>query len=585
MQRVKALLEPKMEPQGQSRSLKRKIIIYLCIFSYACSFCSIFYHFNYPKLVNSTISELFHCQTFEKASGASHETLNYIISDTEYVNETIVKLQNIVRIPTEIADNHPDPGSNKDAEMYKPFYTLHEQLEADFPLIWSKLQVQKVNELALLITWKGSDESLKPLLFASHLDVVPVERQTWDEWKHPPFSADIEYDPEDYLKSTVWGRGSFDDKNMLIGELQAVELLLSKGFEPKRGIIIAVGSDEEASGFFGAQKINEVLLERYGEGGIYAIVDEGLNGIQVKEGVHIASPGTGEKGFINFWIHLTTPGGHSSVPPDHTSIGIVSGLLKKIESQKFPVLFTEKNPVSQWYQCVAQYSPDMDNELRFDFLNAMNDEESNAHVISYLLETGGKKVEYLLRTSQAIDIIDGGFKANALPETVSVLINSRVALESTVNETMTKFINQIKETCAEYDLGLEYNGLEIIEKTEYGSFSVEIDVGRDPIPSSPNNDVWKHFAGSIKSFYEDVVFPARFENPPNELVIAPTIMSGNTDCMNYLSLTDNIYRFQPGFISPDTIGTIHSVNEHVDFETVMNSVAFVYHYIEAVQLV
>lgn len=569
--------------RGPVTAKRRVLSLLTSLVSIICFLFLLKNFYNHEILNISDDGKLFQCQTYDKVSGGSTDDLNYIISDESFINGTIGKLQNIIRIPTEVSDERPDPGTHPDEDMYKPFYELHKQLEHDFPLVWSKLQVEIVNNLALLISWKGTDESLKPLMFASHMDVVPVERKTWDEWRHPPFSGNIEFDSDNILNSKIWGRGSFDDKNMLIGELQALELLLSQDFQPERGIVLAVGSDEEASGQFGAAKINEILMERYGDDGIYAIVDEGLNGIKKQEGVYMASPGTAEKGFINFWIHLTTPGGHSSVPPDHTSIGIISSLVKKIESEKFPLWFTEKNPVSQWHQCAAQYSLEMDNSLRYDFLNAMNDEGSNARVIEYLLQTGGRSMEYLLRTSQAVDIIHGGFKSNALPETVSVLINSRVALESTVNETMTKFINQLKEISNENDLGLEYNGDELIKPTEHGTFFVEVVVGKDPAPPAPNNDAWKHFAGTVKSFYEDIIFPTKLEEDSTELVIAPTIMSGNTDCLHYLSLTENIYRFQPGFASKDTLGTIHSVNEHVDFETVMHTVAFVYHYINAVQ--
>lgn len=569
--------------RGPVTAKRRVLSLLTSLVSIICFLFLLKNFYNHEILNISDDGKLFQCQTYDKVSGGSTDDLNYIISDESFINGTIGKLQNIIRIPTEVSDERPDPGTHPDEDMYKPFYELHKQLEHDFPLVWSKLQVEIVNNLALLISWKGTDESLKPLMFASHMDVVPVERKTWDEWRHPPFSGNIEFDSDNILNSKIWGRGSFDDKNMLIGELQALELLLSQDFQPERGIVLAVGSDEEASGQFGAAKINEILRERYGDDGIYAIVDEGLNGIKKQEGVYMASPGTAEKGFINFWIHLTTPGGHSSVPPDHTSIGIISSLVKKIESEKFPLWFTEKNPVSQWHQCAAQYSLEMDNSLRYDFLNAMNDEGSNARVIEYLLQTGGRSMEYLLRTSQAVDIIHGGFKSNALPETVSVLINSRVALESAVNETMTKFINQLKEISNENDLGLEYNGDELIKPTEHGTFFVEVVVGKDPAPPAPNNDAWKHFAGTVKSFYEDIVFPTKLEEDSTELVIAPTIMSGNTDCLHYLSLTENIYRFQPGFASKDTLGTIHSVNEHVDFETVMHTVAFVYHYINAVQ--
>ncbi|CDO94343.1 unnamed protein product [Kluyveromyces dobzhanskii CBS 2104] len=575
-----------LEKHGEKHCFpaKRRVVSVLTSLVSVTCLLFLFQNFcNHEQVAVLKESQLFQCQTFDKVSGGSADILKYILGNDSFINGTISKLQNAVRIPTEVADERPDPGTHPDAKEYLPFYKLHEQLKKDFPLVWSKLDVKTVNNLALLITWKGSNESLKPLMFAAHLDVVPVEKKTWDDWKYPPFSAFIEYDSENILDSNVWGRGTFDDKNMLVGELQAVELLLSQGFQPERGIILALGCDEEASGQFGAAKINEVLVETYGDDGIYAIVDEGLNGIKKQDGVYIASPGTAEKGFINFWIHLNTPGGHSSVPPDHTSIGIISSLVTKIESKKFPLLFTEKNPVSEWYQCAAQYSEGMDKSLRYDFLNAMNDEDSNARVIEYLFETGGKKVGYLLRTSQAVDIIHGGFKSNALPETVSVLINSRVAMESSVNETMQKFVDQIKETCKEHGLGLQYEGTQLIDSSENGEFSVEISIGKDPVPSSPNNDAWKHFAGTVKSFYEDIVFPTKFEEESTELVIAPTIMSGNTDCLNYLSLTQNIYRFQPGFASEDTLGTIHSVNEHVNFETVMHTVAFVYHYINAVQ--
>ena len=101
------------------------------------------------------------------------------------------------------------------------------------------LTLTKVNTYGLLYEWKGSDNSLKPLLLAAHqgrfvrlrqscqlhpptestdtprcADVVPVEPRTVDQWTHPPYSG--YYDGE-----SIWGRGSFDDKSGLIGILYA----------------------------------------------------------------------------------------------------------------------------------------------------------------------------------------------------------------------------------------------------------------------------------------------------------------------------------------------------------------------------
>lgn len=47
----------------------------------------------------------------------------------------------------------------------------------------------QVNRFSLLLTWAGSEPSLAPVLFISHLDVVPTPDEA--AWTHPPFSAHL----------------------------------------------------------------------------------------------------------------------------------------------------------------------------------------------------------------------------------------------------------------------------------------------------------------------------------------------------------------------------------------------------------
>ena len=58
---------------------------------------------------------------------------------------------------------------------------------------------------SLLFTWKGTDETAKPMLLMAHMDVVPVEPGTESSWTHGPFSGDV-------ADGFVWGRGTLDDK-------------------------------------------------------------------------------------------------------------------------------------------------------------------------------------------------------------------------------------------------------------------------------------------------------------------------------------------------------------------------------------
>src|SRR3546814_3684118 len=74
-----------------------------------------------------------------------------------------------------------------------------------------------------------------------HQDVVPVTEGTEKDWKYPPFAGTI-------AEKAVWGRGTVDDKGSLIGLFEAIEALAKRGFQPKRGIYLVSGHDEEAGG-------------------------------------------------------------------------------------------------------------------------------------------------------------------------------------------------------------------------------------------------------------------------------------------------------------------------------------------------
>ncbi|KAJ2969728.1 hypothetical protein NUW58_g9912 [Xylaria curta] len=118
---------------------------------------------------------------------------------------------------------------------WETMYDFADYLKATFPLVYKTLALEKVNTHGLLYTWKGTDAGLRPTVFMAHQDVVPVAEETVDQWTHPPFSG---YFDGKY----IWGRGAADCKNNLIGILEAVELLINAGFEPKRTVIFSCRS-------------------------------------------------------------------------------------------------------------------------------------------------------------------------------------------------------------------------------------------------------------------------------------------------------------------------------------------------------
>ncbi len=60
-------------------------------------------------------------------------------------------------------------------------------------------------------------------------------------------------------------------------------------------------------------------------------------------GAQFALPGMGEKGYLDLQISVLTPGGHSSVPPEHTGIGIMSDVVAAIEAHPFEPTVSRAN--------------------------------------------------------------------------------------------------------------------------------------------------------------------------------------------------------------------------------------------------
>src|SRR5262249_15557296 len=135
----------------------------------------------------------------------------------------------------------------------------------------------------------------------------------------------------------IWGRGTLDDKQTVLGLLEAVDVLLAKGFQPKRTIYLAFGQDEEIGGLVGAGEVAQLLRWRRGQ--VAFVMDEGgvlSRGLVPGLSAPVAMVGTSEKGYLSLLLTAETAGGHSSVPPKESSIGILAAAVRSIERHPMP---------------------------------------------------------------------------------------------------------------------------------------------------------------------------------------------------------------------------------------------------------
>lgn len=377
-------------------------------------------------------------------------------------------------------------------------------------------------------------------------------------WDYPPWSGH-------YDGKYIWGRGSSDCKNQLIAVLETVELLLGANFKPKRTVLLSFGFDEETFGYHGAGNLSAVIHDRYGNDGLAVVIDEGA-GFESQWGTLFAKPGAAEKGSANVWITVRSPGGHSSIPHDHTSIGILSELVYLIESTQYPTRLYDENPYFTQLQCGAAYSPKFDPKLKKLLKERLSSHNTcAAHKDPLALEAAkiGPEIKYLLQTSQAVDIISGGVKVNALPERAQAIVNHRINVGETV-QVVFDHLTQVAAHVAQKH-GLKLHAFDEVEEPSSIVLSHR-DQYLIPAPVTP-------FDGSVESPFSVLAGTVRAVYG-TETIVTPGIMTGNTDTRYFWDLTKHIFRFAPGYDADDQagLGSIHTVNERVSVVNHINAV-------------
>ncbi|KAJ8586003.1 carboxypeptidase S [Rhizopogon salebrosus TDB-379] len=506
-----------------------------------------------PPHVNSTTCPQWPALRLTKHLELS-EDLDTAYNSEHFKRTAIQALGDAIRVPTESYDDNGPVGEDS---RWDTFAEFHRVLEASFPRVYESLNVTKVNTYGLVFHWEGSTTA-KPYLLAAHQDVVPVEDRTVKDWEHGPYSG--------YYDGTwIWGRGSCDDKSDLIRQLLAVDSLLEQGFSPARTLVLAYGFDEESKGIEGAGHLAQYLERAYGPDSFALLLDEGATYMDMG-GVILAAPSTSEKGYFDAKITVSTLGGHSSVPPSHTSIGLLSRFIAAVEDNAYEASLSRTGTAFATTQCLAAYSPMYPEDLRDLARKAVTDDAALKALQGRLLALD-PLYKAMLGTTQAVDLVEGGVKVNALPERASAVVNHRIAEHSSVDEVQQHLIDILTPIALKYDLAVVAFGSNV---TSGGAGQVTLtdflDTALEPSPVTPTGyGPWAILQASIR---------AAFESSPtlnsSNVVVSPSL---SIDTRFYWPLTKHIFRFSPTFES-DRYNGEHTVNEAIRADSLNEGVRF-----------
>jgi Gly-Xaa carboxypeptidase len=525
-----------------------------------------------------------------------------LVATPEQHERLINWLSGAVKVPTEVFDVMGEIGEDPRWDVFTDFANCKpiirrthivqltpSDLRDAFPRVHDRLTVTHVHMHGLVYEWAGADSGRKPLLLTAHQDVVPVEPSTVSQWSHAPFGGEL-------ADGRIWGRGATDDKSGLVGSLAAVELLLERGFVPARTVILALGYDEEAAGR-GAGYLSEWLEAKYGADSMAMLVDEG-NGLAPMYGQMFAVPAVAEKGYLDAEVRVETRGGHSSVPPPHTGIGLLALAVEALEENPYAPELPADSPLVDFVACAARYAPETPASLRKAVAKVVAsrdtksgvDKKALARVLDWFTSGAGALGPIgraLVSTTQAVDLVYGGVKANALPEVATAVVNHRVSIASRVADVQAHMIRVLKPVAREYGLALEAWGEEmlagtagkIILREAYGSLLETAPIS----PFTTESAAWRLLAGTTKA-----TWATRPGAKGDEVHMAPLMSTGNTDTKNYWNLTENIvssnpwlavykdqadkqYRF--AYLAPNVESyNIHTVDEFIEVDAFVEQV-------------
>ena len=399
---------------------------------------------------------------------------------------------------------------------FAPFERLQGLMREGYPRLMAAASLELVGH-SVLITLEGTRPDLPGILLLAHQDVVPVAEGTEGLWEHPPFSGHLD-------DEWVWGRGALDIKEMLMGELEACELLLARHGRPARTIWLCFGEDEEVTSRGAC-----ALAAELGRRGAHAAfsLDEGVS--TFSDGAAWGAPGEvlgdvclSQKGYLDLRLTAAGAGGHSSNP---FGVTLLERFCRAVSSVAGALPHPLPTPlVSHAFSLLA--------------------DKVTQEPLRSLARGGGRRAEALARaaarvpslyplvtTTMAVDMLDGGSSAaNVMPGDVSATVNFRLLPPDTAEDVMSWVVPALEGT---------HVTAEVVHETPAGRMDEPRGMGYDAL------------LGVLGRYHPGVTF-------------LPSIVCGGTDSVRYEAVCDSLLRFTPFRPAPSELSRgVHGTNERI----------------------
>lgn len=245
----------------------------------------------------------------------------------------------------------------------------------------------------------------------------------------------------------------------------------------------------------------------------------------------IAVIGVAEKGIMTLRMTVKQNGGHASTPPRMTATVRLARAIVRLNNKPFPAAFSSVN-----VQMISTLGAHATGMLRFAFTNLWLTRALLLRVFRAL----GDETRAIVQTTQAVTQLSGSQAHNALAETAEADVNIRIAIGSSVADTIEHVRRAVRDP-------------EVTLTPLHPS---------EPSAVSPaEGPGWQLLQDAVAQVYPGTI-------------VAPYVMLGASDSRHFTAISDNVYRFTPFQMSTEERGTLHARNERIRVSTFLRGIEF-----------
>jgi len=433
---------------------------------------------------------------------------------TPVLNPTAALLQELIRIDTSNPPGHE--GAIDDLLMAKL-----RPLGFDVTVVPTPV----AGKSHLIARLRG-DGSRRPVLVASHADVVGVEKE---KWTVDPFGAAVK-------DGRIYGRGAIDFKGGIAVFARAVMQLAENKVALARDVIFVVEADEEAAPYnttwlaqtHWADLDCEFALN---EGGWIMADDNGH--------VRYVSVSTADKSSIAVILTARGTSTHSSMPRPDNAIFALAKALSKLANYETPVQLTAST--RRFFTTLANTSIPPMSRYFHDLLGT----DTAAAIRADREISKDPLLHAILRNTIAPVMLNGGFRSNVIPGSADATVNVRTIPGTDPNQIVRDFERIINDPAVTVRLSTP-------------------SAGPSPVAaSSEDTDLYRALEREARATFSGAE-------------VTPYLFQAGTDAGAWRNRGVPVYGIYPYPITDDQLTRMHGNDENVSIESLRLGTDMIY---------